>query len=277
MARPIFQHLLLATERTEFDAGAERLALALARRNGQALAVVMPLAFNAEFEAVAPALAERADREAAAKLDRLRAQAREAGVEIDLAVRHGDEPCAEIVDDARERGADLIVIRRRGRRSFLAQLMVGEMVGKVVANAPCSVLIVPRDAALWQRRVLVAFEPDAQGQRLAALATALAAEAGIPLTAVCVLSSGMPRSVAEAQLGDLKRAAAGAGVQADIEVLEGAPAERILDAARRTGADLIVMGVRGLAHAGRVKVGRVAHEVAGRFDGALLLASSAPR
>ena len=40
MARPIFQHLLLATERTEFDAGAERLALALARRDGPILPVL---------------------------------------------------------------------------------------------------------------------------------------------------------------------------------------------------------------------------------------------
>lgn len=268
---PVFAHVLLATERTEFDIGAERMALALARRHGQTLAVVMPLASNAEFEAVAPALAERADRDAAAKLDRLRTQAREAGVALDLRVRHGDEPCGEIVDDARERSADLIVIRRRGRRSFLSSLMVGEMVGKVIAHAPCSVLVVPRDAALWQRRVLVAVEPDAQGRRTAALAVAVAAEAGLPLTAACVLNAGAAQGDAQAWLEDVRRAAAAAGVSADAHVLSGAPAPQIVDAARRAGADLIVMGIRSAAHARRASVGKVAHDVTGRYDGAVLL------
>lgn len=272
MAAPVFARVLLATERTDFDSGAERLALALAARHAQALAVVMPLASNAEFEAVAPELAERADREAGAKLERLRVQARDAGVALDLDVRHGDEPCAEIVDDARERGADLIVIRRRGQRSFLAALMVGEMVGEVIAHAPCSVLVVPRDAALWQRRVLVAVEADAQGRRVAALAVSLAAEAGLALTAVCVPGAGAARANAEALLADIKRGAAAAGVAAETQLLAGAPAPQILDAARRTGADLIVIGARSQAHAARASVGRVAHEVTGRFDGAVLLA-----
>lgn len=271
----VFRRPLLATERTDFDVGAERLAFDLARRGGYALAAVMPLASNAEFEAVAPALAERADREAAARLDRLRAQARDAGVELDLGVRHGNEPCAEIVDDARERGADLIVIRRRGRRSFLASLMVGEMVGKVIAHAPCSVLVVPRDAQPWQRRVLVAVEPDALGRRVAALATAVAAEAALPLTALCVLGAGAARAEAQSWLGELQRGAAAAGVQAEALVLEGAPATQILDAVRRTGADLIVMGMRGQAHAQRAKLGKVAYEVTGRFDGPVLLVGSA--
>ena len=268
-----FSRLLLATERTEFDAGAERLALALAGRWGVPLAAVMPLASNAEFEAVAPALAERADREAHARLERLLAQARAAGVALDVDVRHGEDLCAEIVDDARERQADLIVIRRRGRRSFLASLMVGEMVGKVIAHAPCSVLVVPRDAPLWQRRVLAAVEPDALGRRVAALATAVAAEAGAGVTALCVQADAGGRGDVETLLEGFRREAASAGVAHSAQQVGGAPAAQILDAARREGADLIVMGARSLAHAGRARLGRVAHDVTGRYDGAVLLLS----
>lgn len=270
-----FTRLLLATERTEFDVGAERLALALARRRAQPLAVVMPLAGNAEFETVAPALAERADREAHARLERLLAQARDAGVAIECEVRHGEDLFAEIVDDARERQADLIVIRRRGRRSFLAALMVGEMVGKVIAHAPCSVLVVPRDAPLWQRRVLAAVEPDALGRRVAAIAIRLAAESGAPMTALCVQTDGAAGAEVQALLAGIRRDAAAAGVSADAQALAGAPAAQILDAARRGGVDLIVMGARGQAHAGRARLGRVAHEVTGRYDGAVLLVAAA--
>ena len=143
MAHP-FERLLLATEHTEFDRGAETIAFALAARCGLPLAGVMPLVSNAEYEAQMPALAARADAEAGARADAVEAEAQRAGVALTLRVRRGDEPFEQIVAEARERGADLIVARRRGRRGFLAKLMFGEMVGKVVAHAPCSVLLCPR-------------------------------------------------------------------------------------------------------------------------------------
>lgn len=80
----------------------------------------------------------RAGRRAAARRrEALQALARAAGVTLSLRVRRGAEPFAEIVQAARELPADLIVLRRRGQRSFLANLLVGEMVGKVLAHAPC--------------------------------------------------------------------------------------------------------------------------------------------
>ena len=161
----VFQRLLLATERTEFDAGAERLALALARHCAAPLGVVMPLLSNPEFEAQAPALAERAEREAAARLVALRQQAETAGITIDLRVRRGAELWREIVDEAHARSSDLLVLRRRGQRGFLARMLVGEMVGQVLAHAPCCALVVPRDAQMWTRRVLVAAEPGEPGRR----------------------------------------------------------------------------------------------------------------
>ncbi len=276
----IFQRLLLATERTEFDAGAERLALGMAQRSGRPLAVVMPLASNPEYEAEAPELAERSDRDAASKLAQLREQALRAGVEIDLRVRRGAEAYREIVDEAKERAADLIVIRRRGRRSFLAQLLVGEMVGKVVAHAPCTVLVVPRDASLWSRRVLVAAEPGEQGHALLTLATAVAAEYALPLSVVCAVTSNAPeqRRSAEAFVVEAQRRAQQAGVSADGQVLSGAAHLQILDAVKHRAADLIVMGSRSDAPTGRARVGVVAQQVTGLADCAVLLAQvSAPR
>ena len=271
----IFQRVLLATERTEFDAGAERLALTMAQRVGRPLRVVMPLASNAEYEAEAPQLAERSERDAASRLARLRDQARSAGVEIDLRVRRGAEAHQEIVDEARQRDSDLIVIRRRGRRSFVAQLLVGEMVGKVLAHAPCSVLVVPRDAAMWSRRVLVAAEPGEQGRRLVAMATAIATEGALPLTVVCVAGKAAEWPLAEAFVAEALRLAAQAGVPADGEALAGAPPAQILDAAKRHAADLIVMGVRSSGRIARALLGGVAQQVIGRSDCAVLLAHPA--
>lgn len=268
----VFHQPLLATERTEFDIGAERLALAIALACGKPLAVVLPLASNPEFEATAPEIALRAEHEAATKLERLRQQAEEAGVAIELQVRRGGEAWREIVDEARERASDLLVIRRRGKRSFLAKLMVGEMVEDVLAHAPGTVLIVPRDAAMWTRRVLVAVEPGRQAERLMALATAIALECGLPMSAVSVGgAAGVDEAPGAAWLHALCEAARAQGVTVDAEVLSGAAAEQILATTRRLGADLIVMGVRGAPHAARSSLGRVAREVTGRAECPVLL------
>ena len=57
--------------------------------------------------------------------------------------------------------------------ALLANLLVGEMVSKVVAHAPCHVLIVAQGAPMWRQRVLAAAEPTAQGRQIVATATAV--------------------------------------------------------------------------------------------------------
>ncbi|MBN8509682.1 MAG: universal stress protein, partial [Burkholderiales bacterium] len=197
MAHP-FHRLLLATEHTDFDVGAETVAFALARRCGLPLAGVLPIVSNPEFEAVAPELAARADAEAARRAEGVEAAAAAQGVALALEVRHGAEPYEEIVAEARERAADLVIIRRRGKRGFLANLMFGEMVGKVVAHAPCSVLMCPRAATMWQREVLVGVDPQAPDAALVATAARIAGECGIGLRIVGVVAGDGARAAAEA-------------------------------------------------------------------------------
>jgi hypothetical protein len=112
----LFTRLLLATEHTEFDAGAESVAISMAQRCKLPLATVLPLVSNPEYESLAPEIALRAEQEAASKIAEIRASAQAQGVTIDLRVRRGEEPYQEIVDEARERGSELIILRRRGKR-----------------------------------------------------------------------------------------------------------------------------------------------------------------
>ena len=151
-----FQRILLATEGTEFDVGAQRVGIDLAASCGVPLMAVMPLVSNPEFESLAPELAERAATEAASRLADLRLSARAKGIELAGIIRRGEQPFREIVDEASERRADLLVLRRRGKRGYLANLLLGEMVHTVIGHAHCNVLIVPRAAQLWSRALLVA-------------------------------------------------------------------------------------------------------------------------
>ncbi len=267
----LFTRLLLATEHTPFDTGAEAMAIALAQRCQLPLATVLPLVSNPEYEAIAPQLAAQAEQEAAAKIAQLREQARAAGVSIDLRLRRGAEPYQEIVEEATAQGSDVIIIRRRGKRSFLANLLVGEMVTKVVAHAPCHVLIVPREASMWQKRVLVAAEATAQGRQIVATAIAVAAQCGLPLHLVSVVPDEALRLPAAAFVIEMLKLAQAQNVEARGEARIGKPYREILAARAECQADLIVMGSRGEARLARALIGGVAQKVMGLADQPVLV------
>jgi nucleotide-binding universal stress UspA family protein len=271
---PLFTRLLLATEHTEFDTGAEAVALVLAQRCELPLATVLPLVSNPEYEALAPHVAARDEQAAAAKIADLRAQAQAAQVTIDLRLRRGEEPYREIVDEAAAQGTELIIIRRRGKRSFLANLLVGEMVSKVVAHAPCHVLIVPRQARMWGRRLLAAAEPTPQGRQIVAIAMAVAAESHLPLHLVSVVGGDSLRAPAEAFVAEMARQAQHAGVATQAEVRCGKAFTEILAAQSACQADLLVMGSRSDHRIGRDLFGGVAQKVLGLSDHPVLVLRS---
>jgi nucleotide-binding universal stress UspA family protein len=261
-----FTRPLLATEHSEYDTGAEALAFALARRDGLPLAGVLPMVSNPEFEMVAPQLAAKADAEASAKRQSLDVLARAAGVQFDLRVRRGPEAYAEIVDEARERGADLIVIRRRGKRGLLANLLVGEMVSKVVAHAPCSVLITPRGALMWTRHVLVGIDPQAPDAALLAQAAALAGESGLPLRVLCVAANEAARAPAQQALSAALLQVRERGGNVDGEVRVGRPHQELIAAATACRADLLVVARHGGDTHARAWIGGTAQKVIGLAD-----------
>lgn len=262
MATP-FARLLLATEHSDFDTGAEALALALARHSALPLAAVLPVLGNPEFEMVAPQLAAKADREASVKREHLLALAQAAGVQLNLRVRHGPEPCEEIVQEARTQRADLVIIRRRGRRGLLANLLVGEMVSKVVAQAPCSVLIAPRGAQMWTRRVLVGVDPLAVDAAMLGQAADVAADCGVPLRLLCVAGDEAARPQAALTLAGALTQARAICASADGELRVGRVHQQLLAAAMEGAADLIVIGRHGRANLGRAWIGGVAQKVIG--------------
>lgn len=271
----VYNKLLLATEHSENDTGAEALAFALAQRCGLPLNAVLPIVSNPEYEALAPELASHAEAQVRTRLTALAEAAQREGVVLALQARRGPEPFREIVDEALRLAADLIVIRRRGRRGLLANLLVGEMVRNVVTHAPCSVLVVPRAARMWARRVLVAVDPLMTDMTPVSTAAAIAAQCGVPLSALSVRGDAAD-TVALADQA-LQRAASTAlayGVGLDAQMCSGRPHEQIVSAARAQGADLLVIGRRGdesLAHAW---LGGVAQKVIGMADLPVLVAVS---
>lgn len=237
-----FERILLATEHTKFDVGAEKLAFAMAGRCGMPLRVVIPVLSNPEFEAQAPELARRADEEIGRKISELEAQAVAAGVQLEVKVRHGAQANEEIVDEATRTQTDLIIIRRRGNPGFLANLLVGEMVSKVIRDSACHVLMVPRAAQFWQHHLLAAVGEGGAAAHVARMAAEIAARCEVPLTLVSVASD-------EGRYAEISALNALQLHQAKItypaatgQVLRGQPVEQTVALAQKLAADLLIVG-----------------------------------
>ena len=92
---------------------------------------------------------ERARQEIETQAEQLTAgyseKIRASGLAAEAAVRDGD-PRTVIVDEAKEWGADLIVLGSHGRTG-LDRLLLGSVAQSVVSHAPCSVEVVRRKVA----------------------------------------------------------------------------------------------------------------------------------
>lgn len=268
----LFRTVLLATQCTEFDAGAERIGIALAAQFGIPLYAVLPLVSNTEYETFAPMLEDVAEVQAAAALQKLRETAAARGVDLIGHVRLGEEPYREIIAEAVERSADLIVARKRGKRGFLAHLLIGEMVHALARHAPCDVLLVAREASLWSRGILAATDGSPHGRRTTQVAASIAAAFALPLTIVSVAQDNdADGRIATEYVDRAVSAARAAGASAAGQVLSGKPPEAILHAAEQAGVDLVVLGRRGLSAVKRVLLGGTSEWVASHTEAPVLI------
>jgi nucleotide-binding universal stress UspA family protein len=268
-----FERILLASDDTRYSQGAQEAALSMARKCGARLVLLRVVITNPEYEAMAPDRVEAEAEAARTFLDRLRQRAVDAGVECETLLRHGTDPYLETVEAAEETRADVIVIGRR-TRSDLARLMMGDSTAKVIGHAPCSVLVVPCEARMPEKRILVGTDGSRLGDAATVAASNLARACGLPLTVVSVDMPGHSeerRREAAAAIERVRDALKGEPIQVSGVQEEGRPDEVIVDVARREGADLIVVGSHGRTGLQRLLMGSVSERVIGRAEVAVLV------
>jgi nucleotide-binding universal stress UspA family protein len=268
-----FETILVATDTSEFSAGALRVAMALVKKCGGKLTVMTMVKTNPEYGSIAPELERQAEVAAREHLDTVREAARTQGLEIDTLVRRGDTPDTEIVVAAEDINADLIVMGRRGRRG-LARFMVGDAVVKVIGHAHCSVLVVPKAADMWHRRILVATDGSRYSDAAATSAAKVAKVCGLPVTVVSATSpSHNEARIREAHdaVARLAKFYTDDGVSADTRVPQGRPDEAVIVTAREVGADLIVTGTHGRTGLQKLLMGSVVERIIGQTESPILV------
>jgi nucleotide-binding universal stress UspA family protein len=207
-----------------------------------------------------------------------------ASVDIDVAVLAGI-PTDVILEQVDKRGADLVVMRTRGRAG-LARAVLGSVAEGVVAHSPSPVLLLPpqADAASVVRTVLVPVDGSPGGALALGVARLLALKTGaklslrqivVPASTYVVHASALqggvyidPRwdedavTAARAYIDSLVRHLSGDGLQCDGEVLvENEVADAIVRGATEVRADLIVMSSEAHTGAARAVLGSVTDAV----------------
>lgn len=209
------------------------------------------------------------------------ARAGTSGVPIETELR-GGSVVAGILAAAKEYDADLIALGTHGRSGF-DHVLLGSVAEKVLRKASCPVLVVPPgtdEAGATHSsfsKVLCAFDGSAEAKAAVDFAIALARETDGVVVLVGVAETVAP--VAESVVLDVEayRRARAAAIEASFReavssevrawchveerVAHGKPSAAILNAAKETGAEIIVMGARGRGALDRFVFGSTTHDV----------------
>jgi nucleotide-binding universal stress UspA family protein len=280
--------LLLAYDGSACADAARDLVARLPLPTGSAITLVTalergPLAFGAGEFALAPHEAEDAEGQLLADLQTMLHEAAEplrtADRHVDTRVIRG-RPASAIVDEAIAIQPDLLVVGSRGHGP-LASVVMGSVSAEVVDHAPCPVLVARHSSVA---RLVVGADGSASADRALALLRRWPIFAGHPATVVTVTEpvSAWAAHVGAAMYpawGDTHESAATrreearqvgergaeelarAGITSTVELREGDPADQLIRAAEAVGADLIVVGSRGLSTIPRLLIGSVARKV----------------
>ena len=268
--------ILLATDGSEEAELATRTATDLAGKTGSELHVVYVLVMPPEalHEPVGTVAArEDFERRGRARLDEFVGRLEASGGAVGGAHFRVGSPAAEIVAQAEETGAGLVVLGSRGLGAMSRALM-GSVSDSVVRHAPCPVLVVREEPLAFPTRILVATDGSEEAKLAATTAAALAGGTDSELHVVTVgpfvptvfaateeepgRMAREARRTLDEQVG-LIEAAGGRVAQAHLRL--GGAAEEIVALAEDVGAGLIAMGSRGRGGIRRALMGSVSEGV----------------
>jgi nucleotide-binding universal stress UspA family protein len=190
-----------------------------------------------------------------------------------------------ILDVASEYSCELIVMGRRGRRKF-ERTLVGSTTARVIGYSDRDVLVVPLEAQIGWRNILVATDGSRHSENAVSRAIDFAASYGGELTVLSVVDvpaefyGEAPQVVdqmAEKARGHAGKAAERAAVEqvkAEVVVREGAAHEMILEEASARMIDTIVMASHGKTGLRRLLMGSVTEQVVGFAPCPILVAKA---
>jgi nucleotide-binding universal stress UspA family protein len=265
MSQAVFSHLqnlLVCTDGSPASEGAINAGIhlgTLAAARVCLLGVINSPAVYGNIPAI-PELLSELEEQALNRLHVYQEQAVRAGVTMEIAAATGISVAEAILDEARARKPDWLIMGRKGLTG-LDRLLMGSVTKQVIGLSPCPVLVVPRQARLELRRIMIAHDGSVFGEGAWRQTIPLAEGAGSEVIAVSVARDRSRQSDCQMALQHLEASAARHGIRLQSLFLEGRPFEQIIQAAQEEKVDLLVLGSHGRSGLARLLMGSVAERV----------------
>jgi len=142
---PLVKHekILVAVDGSKYSEMAFTQAINIAKACRSSLFVisVIPL-YPGSLALGAPTVVEKMEKETREILERAKDQATKENVPCETIVHEGGQPHEFIVEEAKKKKIDVIVMGTHGRTG-LKKLLMGSVTERVIGYAPCTVLVVP--------------------------------------------------------------------------------------------------------------------------------------
>jgi nucleotide-binding universal stress UspA family protein len=136
------ERILVAVDGSPFSDLAVDQAISLGGICNSEIFVISVVDLFPEQMAVAPALVEKMSEEVRGYLDKAKQKVDETDIPCETIVRMGGKPHEFIVQEAKEKEIDLIVMGTHGK-SGIKRILLGSVAQNVLGQAPCPVLVVP--------------------------------------------------------------------------------------------------------------------------------------
>jgi len=264
------EKLLVATDGSEFSKSAIREAINLAKICSSKLIAVSIVKTNPEFEDLVPQVIEKLEKEVIRYLESIKNRASKENVDCEIIVHLSEEPYQDIIDEAAKNQVNMIIVGTHGRTG-LKRLMMGSVTAKVIGHATCNVLVVPVTAKVECKNILIATDGSRYSDAAAIEAIGISKRCGSSLSVISVATSDEEIKSAEDNVKKVVELAEKEGIKTDGLAVKGIPYEAIVDASKRKGADLIVVGSHGRTGLERLLMGSVTERVIGHCESAVLV------
>ena len=136
------EKILVAVDGSVFSDAAVDQAISLGGICNSQIFVISVVDLYPEQMEVAPALVDKMSTEVRQHIDKAKKKIDEANIPCETIVHMGGKPHEFIVQEAKERAIDLIVMGTHGRTG-IKRILMGSVAQNVIGHAPCPVLVVP--------------------------------------------------------------------------------------------------------------------------------------
>jgi len=263
-------NLMVATDGSKYGESAVREAIRLAKICSSNLIAVSVVKTNIEFDSVLPQFVEKKEKEAIKHLESVKAQAAEEGVNCVTIVSRNEEPYEDIVHHASKNNVYMIIMGTHGR-SEMKRLMMGSVTAKVIGHASCNILVLPLNAKVECKNVLIATDGSKYSEAAASEALGIAKRCGSSLIVLSVALSDAELTATEDNVNKVSEAAAKEDIKTTSIVTKGKPYESIIETAKQKDVDVIVVGSHGRTGLARLLMGSVAERVIGLSESAVMV------